>query len=89
LVWTACCAAHRFRRKLYAAFSVSQLTTVPRWKSATDSPWPSTAFAETKEQLAGYYIVDCPDLDEAIEWARKLPTGRGVGSDLRFQQRVR
>jgi hypothetical protein len=32
-------------------------------------------FAETKEQLAGYYILDCKDLDEAIEWAKKIPTG--------------
>jgi hypothetical protein len=32
-------------------------------------------FAETKEQLAGYYILDCRDLDEAIEWAKKIPTG--------------
>jgi hypothetical protein len=31
-------------------------------------------FAETKEQLAGYYILDCRDLDEAIEWATKIPT---------------
>lgn len=30
-------------------------------------------FAETKEQLAGYYILDCRDLDEAIGWASKLP----------------
>ncbi len=32
-------------------------------------------FAETKEQLAGYYIIDCENLDEAIEWASKIPTG--------------
>ena len=31
-------------------------------------------FAETKEQLAGYYILDCEDLDEAIRWAEKIPT---------------
>ena len=31
-------------------------------------------FAETKEQLAGYYILDCKDLDEAIRWASKIPT---------------
>lgn len=31
-------------------------------------------FAETKEQLAGYYIIDCQDLDEAIEWAKQIPT---------------
>src|SRR5437016_11975897 len=31
-------------------------------------------FAETKEQLAGYYILDCEDLDEAVAWAAKIPT---------------
>ena len=31
-------------------------------------------FAETKEQLAGYYILDCKDLDEAIYWAGQIPT---------------
>jgi len=31
-------------------------------------------FAETKEQLAGYYIMECNDLDEAIDWAAKIPT---------------
>lgn len=35
----------------------------------TDGP-----FAETKEQLAGYYILDCEHLDEAIEWATRIPT---------------
>ncbi|HSU60060.1 MAG TPA: YciI family protein [Bryobacteraceae bacterium] len=35
----------------------------------TDGP-----FAETKEQLAGYYILDCEDLDEALEWAARIPT---------------
>lgn len=34
----------------------------------TDGP-----FAETKEQLAGYYILDCKDLDEAVEFADKIP----------------
>jgi hypothetical protein len=32
-------------------------------------------FAETKEQLAGYYLIDCRDLDDAIEWAKKIPSG--------------
>jgi hypothetical protein len=31
-------------------------------------------FAETKEHLAGYYIMNCENLDEAIEWAAKIPT---------------
>ncbi len=30
-------------------------------------------FAETKEQLAGFYLVDCKDLDEAIDVASKIP----------------
>jgi hypothetical protein len=30
-------------------------------------------FAETKEQVGGYYLVDCKDLDEAIEVASKIP----------------
>jgi hypothetical protein len=34
----------------------------------TDGP-----FAETKEQLAGYFLVDCKDLDEAIDVAARIP----------------
>lgn len=34
----------------------------------TDGP-----FAETKEQLGGYYLVDCKDLDEALEMAALIP----------------
>ena len=34
----------------------------------TDGP-----FAETKEQLGGFYILDCDSLDEAIKWAAKIP----------------
>jgi hypothetical protein len=40
----------------------------------TDGP-----FAETKEQLAGYYLVDCATLDEAIDWASRIP-GATTGS---------
>ncbi len=29
-------------------------------------------FAETKEQLAGYYILDCENLDEALDWAKRI-----------------
>ena len=40
----------------------------------TDGP-----FAETREQLAGFYLVDCGDLDEAVGWAAKIP-GAARGS---------
>jgi hypothetical protein len=43
-------------------------------RSVTDGP-----FAETKEQLGGFYVLDVKDLDEAIEWAAKIP-GAQVGS---------
>ena len=42
--------------------------------STTDGP-----FAETKEQLAGFYLIDAGDLDEAIRLASKIPPAR-VGS---------
>lgn len=38
----------------------------------TDGP-----FAETKEQLAGYYILDCKDVDEAISYAARIPSACG------------
>jgi hypothetical protein len=34
----------------------------------TDGP-----FAETKEQLGGFYLLDCKNLDEAIQWSSKIP----------------
>jgi hypothetical protein len=40
-------------------------------------------FAETKEQMAGFYIVDCKDLDEAIEVAAKLPGARSGSIEVR------
>ena len=33
-------------------------------------------FAETKEQVGGFYLVDCKDLDEAIQVAAKIPGAR-------------
>jgi hypothetical protein len=36
-------------------------------------------FAETKEQLGGYYLLECGSLDEAIDWAAKIP-GAASGS---------
>jgi hypothetical protein len=44
----------------------------------TDGP-----FAETKEQLGGYYVVDCKDLDEAIEIASHLPGAQDGSIEIR------
>ncbi|GAA2269620.1 MULTISPECIES: YciI family protein [Kitasatospora] len=35
----------------------------------TDGP-----FAETKEYLAGYFLIEAPDLDVALEWAARMPS---------------
>lgn len=37
-------------------------------------------FAETREVLGGYDIIDVPDLDAALEWAAKCPGSRGGGA---------
>jgi len=42
--------------------------------TTTDGP-----FAETKEQLGGYYVLDVPNLDAALKWAAKCP-GASHGS---------
>lgn len=44
----------------------------------TDGP-----FAETKEQLGGYYILNCKDLDEAIAAATKIPGVRSGSIEIR------
>ena len=40
-------------------------------------------YAETREQLAGYYMVEAPDLDGAIAWARKIPGGPNYAIEVR------
>ena len=44
----------------------------------TDGP-----FAETHEQLGGYFVIDCNDLDEAIRWAEKIPTAKYGSIEIR------
>jgi len=44
----------------------------------TDGP-----FAETKEQLGGYYLVNCKDLDEAIAWAARIPAATDGSIEIR------
>lgn len=50
----------------------------PRSTTRTLRPGPGSAivtdgpFAETKEQLAGFYIFDCQNENEALEWAQKI-----------------
>ena len=40
-------------------------------------------YAETKEQLGGYYIIDVPDLDAALSWAARCPGASGGTLEVR------
>lgn len=42
-------------------------------------------FAETHEQLGGYYLVECKDIDEALGWAAKIPTAKYGSIEIRPQ----
>ncbi len=44
----------------------------------TDGP-----FAETKEQVGGFYLIECEDLDQALEWAKKIPAASGGAIEVR------
>ena len=44
----------------------------------TDGP-----FAETREQLGGYYLLECRDLDEAIRWAATIPDAANGSVEVR------
>ncbi|HZQ10593.1 MAG TPA: YciI family protein [Anaerolineae bacterium] len=44
----------------------------------TDGP-----FAETHEQLGGYFLIECQNLDEAIRWAEKIPTAKYGAIEIR------
>src|ERR1700710_2789283 len=46
--------------------------------TVTDGP-----FAEAKEQVGGFYLIDVPTLDEAVEWGRKIPLLPGGKLEVR------
>ena len=76
----ACGTSLRERGKLLAAEALQPVRTAKTVRvrngkvSITDGP-----FAETKECIAGFYLVDATDLNDAIEIASKIPPAR-VGS---------
>jgi hypothetical protein len=44
----------------------------------TDGP-----FAETKEALGGFYVIECASIDEALEWASKVPSVEHGATEVR------
>jgi hypothetical protein len=49
----------------------------------TDGP-----FAETKEQLGGYYLIEVESIDEALDWASKMPVAPGGKVEVRPTMQV-
>jgi hypothetical protein len=47
-------------------------------QAVTDGP-----YAETKEQLGGYYVIDVDSQDEAVKWAGKIPAARTGAIEVR------
>jgi hypothetical protein len=47
-------------------------------RTVTDGP-----FAETKEQLGGFYVIECASFDEALDWAAKVPSAEHGPTEVR------
>lgn len=58
--------------------SATTVRTVKGAQTLHDGP-----FAESKEQLGGYYVIDVPDLDAAIAVARKIPLPQDGSVEIR------
>ena len=71
-----CCPASRCSRP--RRLSATTVRVRDGKTLSTDGP-----FAETKEQLGGFYILECKDLDEAIEWAAKMPSAPNGSVEIR------
>jgi hypothetical protein len=80
----ACGDGFRQRGLLVAAEALQPVDTATTVRvrngklSVTDGP-----FAETKEQLAGFYLIDARDLNEAIQVAAKIPPAREGSVEVR------
>lgn len=61
--------------KLQSSASATTVRMKNGKPAITDGP-----FAETKEQLGGYHVLDCRDLDEALAMAQRIPTLRVGGT---------
>ena len=57
--------------RLQPSASATTLRTTNGKTQVLDGP-----FADSKEQLAGYYLIDVPDLDAALSWAGRCPAAQ-------------
>lgn len=69
---------HRGGEALHPTSSATTVRVKNGETVATDGP-----FAETREQLGGYYLIDVEDLDAAIEWAARMPNAHKGSIEVR------
>ena len=63
---------------LYPTSTATSVRVMNGKRIVTDGP-----FAETREQLGGFFLINASDLDEAIKIAERLPAGRWGGVEIR------
>jgi hypothetical protein len=56
----------------------SSTATTVRIREAGDPMVSDGPFVETKEQLGGFYLLDCKDVDDALTWAKRIPLPGGT-----------
>jgi hypothetical protein len=61
----------------------SATATTVRFGAGDEQVTVDGPFAETKEQIGGFYLIDVADLDSALEWARKLPLRPDWAAEVR------
>lgn len=64
--------------RLKTSDTATTIRTAGGAKTLHDGP-----YAETREQLAGYYLIEAPDLDAAIGWGKKIPGGPNYAIEVR------
>jgi hypothetical protein len=64
--------------RLQYSSSATTVRTVNGSNKVLDGP-----YAETKEQLGGYYLIEAPDLDAALSWAARCPGARSGVMEVR------
>jgi hypothetical protein len=64
--------------RLRSSDTATTVRTAGGVQSLHDGP-----YAETREQLAGYYLVEASDLDAAVGWAKKIPGGPNYAVEVR------
>jgi hypothetical protein len=64
--------------RLRPSETATTIRTTDGTQSLHDGP-----YAETREQLGGYYMIEAPDLDAAIAWGKKIPGGPNYAIEVR------